>query len=83
MIKPFRLLAIYMIVVAVGTSTLWAQITPADVSEHAALPYPTKGMPKPTDLGALSARPETTQISITVALKLTKMEEAGEPPEVH
>jgi kumamolisin len=77
MVKSFRLLAVSMMGVALGSSsTVWAQTASEAVSENVALPYPTKAMPKPTDLGALSARPETTPISITIALKLPKMEEA-------
>jgi kumamolisin len=37
---------------------------------QAAVPYPTKDTPKAIDLGALSAQQASTQISVTVALRL-------------
>ena len=43
-----------------------------------ALPYPTAATPEPIDQGALSARPASTPISITLALNLRNLDQAEE-----
>jgi len=48
----------------------------AQTAAHNALPYPDATTPKAVDLGELRAQSETTPISVTVALRLPKLDEA-------
>jgi subtilase family serine protease len=48
----------------------------AETAAHAALPYPNAETPKAIDLGELKAQSGATPISVTVALRLPKLDEA-------
>jgi kumamolisin len=48
----------------------------AQTAAHAALPYPDAATPTAIDLGELKAQSATTPISITIALRLAKLNEA-------
>jgi hypothetical protein len=48
----------------------------AQTAAHAALPYPDAATPTAIDLGELKAQSGTTPISITIALRLAKLNEA-------
>jgi kumamolisin len=45
-------------------------------TKHLALPYPTAETPKAIDRGPLSAQPDVTPVSVTVALRLVHLDEA-------
>lgn len=65
---PFRMRKLAVLLGALGVfsaPTAWAGI-----------PYPTKEMSKPLDFGAVTARPETREMSVTLALKLRNAAEA-------
>jgi subtilase family serine protease len=63
-------------VASAASSITWAQATPAETQVRAAVPYPTRATPQAVDRGALVTRSATTPISVTVALKFSKMDEA-------
>jgi subtilase family serine protease len=49
---------------------------PSAMAQHAALPYPDATTPKPIDLGELKAQSGTSPISVTIALRLPKLDDA-------
>jgi kumamolisin len=53
-----------------------AQTAAVVTAAHAALPYPNAATPRAIDLGALKAQSGTTPISVTIALRLPKLNEA-------
>jgi len=53
-----------------------AQTASVATAPHAALPYPTPATPTALDLGPLTAQSGATPISITIALRLTQLNEA-------
>jgi len=55
-----------------------AALTAFTVPSWAGTPYPSRQMPAPKDLGALTAQAETSDITITLALKLRHVEAAGQ-----
>ena len=48
----------------------------AETTAHAALPYPNAETPKAIDRGELTAQSGPTQLSVTIALRLPKLDEA-------
>jgi kumamolisin len=64
--KATRILIAMAAVMAIANST------------RAGMPYPTRQLPAPRDLGALAAPGDTSAITVTLALKLRRSDAAGQ-----